>query len=414
MKRLVLVTDVFPWGKGEKSFILPELQYLRKKFRVTILSRASMSMREDTENETLLGNDIEVLHYVEPELGRKDKLLFLFKAIANEEFRQEIMTVFREKRGIFCIKQTYFFWIRAVLLERWMKKARLFDDLENTIFYSYWANHAALALAMEKKDNCNIKFVSRIHGYDLYDERFAGGRQPFKKCVDKYINKMIFIARVGYEYYLPRYANDTERDKYAICKLGVPGPKGYPAGKESDVFRLVSCSKASKLKRVDLIIKALEKVDYKLEWHHFGAGPELEKLREMADAVAKRKDNICCILHGDVPNNEVHRFYQNEWVDCFITTSSSEGCPVSIMEALSYGIPIIGTDVGEIKYMIEGNGVLLQEEPSQDEVTSAINEVYNKSTSDSKSMRRKSLLLWERDYQLESNVDRFINILEEL
>ena len=39
-------------------------------------------------------------------------------------------------------------------------------------------------------------------------------------------------------------------------------------------------------------------------------------------------------------------------IDLFINTSSSEGVPVSIMEALSVGIPIIATDVGGTKEIV--------------------------------------------------------------
>ena len=41
MKKLYLITDNFPFGKGEKSFIVPELNYLIQKFEVTIISTST-------------------------------------------------------------------------------------------------------------------------------------------------------------------------------------------------------------------------------------------------------------------------------------------------------------------------------------------------------------------------------------
>ncbi len=39
-------------------------------------------------------------------------------------------------------------------------------------------------------------------------------------------------------------------------------------------------------------------------------------------------------------------FFKENSVDLFINASITEGTPVSIMEAISCGIPIIATDVG--------------------------------------------------------------------
>lgn len=48
----------------------------------------------------------------------------------------------------------------------------------------------------------------------------------------------------------------------------------------------------------------------------------------------------------------------------FINVSSSEGLPVSIMEACSFGIPIIATNVGGTAEIVQAgvNGILLKEQ----------------------------------------------------
>lgn len=48
------------------------------------------------------------------------------------------------------------------------------------------------------------------------------------------------------------------------------------------------------------------------------------------------------------------------WADVFILPSHNEGLPISILEAMSYGMPIISTPVGGIPEVVgEGNGVLV-------------------------------------------------------
>jgi glycosyltransferase involved in cell wall biosynthesis len=64
---------------------------------------------------------------------------------------------------------------------------------------------------------------------------------------------------------------------------------------------------------------------------------------------------------GQCKNEEILRFYENNHVDLFISLSESEGLPVSMMEAQSYGIPILASNVGGISEIVqnEKTGILL-------------------------------------------------------
>lgn len=45
-------------------------------------------------------------------------------------------------------------------------------------------------------------------------------------------------------------------------------------------------------------------------------------------------------------NQLVYDFYRNNDVDVFVNLSESEGIPVSIIETISFGVPVVATDVG--------------------------------------------------------------------
>lgn len=47
------------------------------------------------------------------------------------------------------------------------------------------------------------------------------------------------------------------------------------------------------------------------------------------------------------------------WADVYILPSFNEGLPISILEAMSYGCPVISTGVGGIPEVVTGNGVLV-------------------------------------------------------
>lgn len=414
MKRLVLITDAYPWGRGEVSFISPELPYLQKEYKVTILSRCPMRLCKEGMDKVELHEDIELLHYPDAEDFRKiEKWGYLFRAFCSKDFRKEMSAILKSKQGMYNLKHMYFFWIRAIKLRKWMREQGLFSDLENTIFYSYWANYSVYSLAMEKRENPSLRFVSRIHRYDLYNEYFAGGRQPFKRMVDQWIDRMIFIAREGLDYYLKNFTdNSADCGKYVLCRLGVETQNVIPQKEEGTSFRLVSCSSVSERKRVELIVEALAKLDEEIEWHHFGEGPEYEKVKELAKSLLDSKSNIRYTFHGFTPNTEVINYYREHYADCFITTSANEGCPVSIQEAMSFGTPVIGTDVGEIRYMIDGNGCLLSADPEASEVAAAIKKVYEMVAQKGATMRARSLELWKQDYEIENNTKYFIEVLE--
>src|SRR5690606_13386262 len=84
--------------------------------------------------------------------------------------------------------------------------------------------------------------------------------------------------------------------------------------------------------------------DKKIEWHHFGDGLEFEELKKKIKTLNKKK--IAVILHGWATQADILKFYELYFVNWFVNVSESEGIPVSIMEAMSFGIPVIATDVG--------------------------------------------------------------------
>ena len=72
-------------------------------------------------------------------------------------------------------------------------------------------------------------------------------------------------------------------------------------------------------------------------------------------------------------NFEILDFYKNNYIDLFINLSYSEGIPVSIMEAMSYSIPTLATNVGGVSELVnEDNGVLVERDSIAEEITSDI------------------------------------------
>jgi len=109
----------------------------------------------------------------------------------------------------------------------------------------------------------------------------------------------------------------------------------------------------------------------KFEWTHMGNGSVRSELQKKADRLFP--ENAKAFFPGYTTKSSLMKFYKEHPVDVFINVSSTEGTPVSVMEAASCGIPIIATSVGGNPEIVsEGNGILLNSNPTPDEIAKAI------------------------------------------
>lgn len=408
---LYLITNDFPFGNGEASFILPELPYLKEKFDVTIISHSL-----DDEQTCFLDEDIKVIHY-----NRKVSLIWkIFDSICyfgSFAAYREMLDIFKSGERIAGrLFESLLFFEEARRFKRFLLKNHVIDPEKPAIVYCYWFTYYCLTMTEFCRKHPAIKVITRAHRYDLYDEGSRYGRQPFKQYMNKWLDAVIFIAEHGRQYYINKYGVPQRTEQYQLFRLGVE-PEGdkRKSDKQTKEFLLVSCSVVISRKRVPLIVDALVNIShFDIRWIHFGDGEDFDDLCRYAEERLGEKKNILYELRGYVSSEQIMRFYNENYVDAFITTTASEGCPVSVQEAMAYGIPIIGTAVAEIPYMINGNGVLLQEDPSEQEIAKAIEEIYDKGEQEIIQMREQSYQLWNANFNLDKNATRFVEFLGKL
>lgn len=415
-RKLYVITQHYPYGDGEKTFVEPELKRLLEtgQFDITIISseKAGSELTSEVDESVRVVNIPIVSVFENPTkflLGIKYGLNYFFSKDTKQErleLRNEGITLGKLLESILLFIQAHTFYYDIM-------QSNL--DLNQAIIYTYWCHVQTLAFALHKSELFNSKLISRIHRFDLYDDQTIHGRHPFRTIIDDKLDKLFFIAEAGLKYYVDKMGK-TSNNKYVLSRLGIECAESYDeirAGqKKTDAFMLVSCSNLLPVKRVELIIQALSLINgINIHWIHFGDGNTRKALEEMASGLLGDKDNICYEWKGKTDNQEIISFYREHLVDGFITTSQSEGCPVSIQEAVAFGIPIIATAVGEIPFMVEENGVLLPENPSPEEVACAIEKMSSSSAGDTESMRRKSRDIWERYFDAEKNYKFFVDEL---
>ncbi len=411
-KQLYLLTTDFPYGRGENSFIMPELPYLKEEFDITIISNSL-----ENEQTVVLDEDIQVIHH-----NRNVSILWkLWDSIcffASKDAYIELWDILKSGDNIGrCFFESLIFFEEARRFERFLRRNKVIDSQKEIIIYNYWFTYYCLSTTRLWGKESNVKIVTRAHRFDLYDEGYCGGRQPFKKQMDKKLDGVVFIAEHGRKYYLKKYGKNESDPKYRLFRLGViPCRKKNEKDIDDNVeFLLVSCSIIIPRKRVELIVEALSQIsDRKIRWIHFGDGPNLVDIMKLAKEKLDNKNNIRYDFKGYTETEQIMKFYEENIVGAFITTTESEGCPVSVQEAMAYGIPIIGTSVAEIPYMIRGNGVLLNEKPTIEEISKAIEYIFDLGPEEYGMMRQKSKKLWQENFNGELNAKLFVEYLKQL
>ena len=149
--------------------------------------------------------------------------------------------------------------------------------------------------------------------------------------------KEVFINRFGFH-----------ENKITVILNGTDIPISPPLKCERDYIIIGSMGRFFPVKDFSLMVEIAKEVckeTDKIRFELAGDGPEREKIRDLIQRY--RLENIF-LLRGTVEN--LFEFYQN--IDLYLNTSLHEGIPMSILEAMSFGIPIIAPNTGGIKEII--------------------------------------------------------------
>lgn len=118
-------------------------------------------------------------------------------------------------------------------------------------------------------------------------------------------------------------------------------------------------------------------------------------------------------LKGSVDNPELMQFYKDNYCDLFINVSSSEGLPVSIMEAISFGIPCLATNAGGTAEIVEDgyNGYIIPVDSSEEMIAENIVKFIDMDESKYLDMRDAARTKWVKMFNAKKNYKAFIKDL---
>jgi glycosyltransferase involved in cell wall biosynthesis len=274
------------------------------------------------------------------------------------------------------------------------------DSGIHTIVYAYWADNLLTTACILKQQFKNCSIVSRAHGFEVFEEQTRYNVIPFRKFQNKFSTKIFADSKNGYQHLLKK---NTNSNIYSSSYVGTLN-NGMAVFNENETFTIVSCSHIRNVKRLHLMANILQHISFPLVWNIIGTGDDLELVMRSNSRLPK---HIRVNYLGNLTNLEVLSFYKTHHLNLFVSLSYSEGLPVSMMEAQSFGIPIMSTNVGGCSEICnEETGILIPKDFEPKEVANKILEFKN-SEKNTLKFRQQCRNYWEKNFSAETNYTRF-------
>lgn len=398
MRTLYLFPILFPYTRFGECFLEEELKYTAPLFdRVVIIP-----LRKEVPEQKPLPDNCMV---VEPLMDNRFRLIL--KALFNLSVAQRMIPDFFRNK-VYLDKTKLSVWMKGFaecnVIMNSSSIRKIGNSLTpNDVCYFYWGKWSNV-ISVFWEGRCH--FVSRFHGTgDMWEDRYHE-YFPLRKKVLKALDRAVFISQSGEKYFQKKYPGC--RTLYSpLGSISV----GVPQKRKDGIIRVVSCSTIIPLKRVDLIFKALNLLeDLKIEWTHIGGAivGDARLYIELENEIKRdKKEHLSVNLLGSLPHEEVMKYYSEHPFDVFINMSTSEGVPVSIMEALSCNIAVVATDVGgTCEVVTPETGVLVCANPTEQEVADAVRKCV--------SLELIPRAYWENHFNAEVNYSKFASFLDKL
>ena len=404
MKELILITSSFP-TENDEPFLKNEFPYLKKKFDKIGFVVVSKTIPNDLQLSQFGEHDV-----VEMRINTTNKFKLLVSGIFTKLFWRESIYVLSN------IQLRYFFSSlkvaivsldNAKLIRRELEKKLASSQSTSVVIYSYWGDSGAIAAAQLADHPKVHKVVTRVHGWDVYFEIHSPPYLPFRSFLQKKCDAIYPISDKG-KLTIEKVWK-VPSDNVVTAKLGVDQQTPRHNARDG-VFTLVSCSNLIPLKRVELIAEAVLLLNRPIKWVHFGDGSEWDRIQALVNQKKKAQHDI--VFFGNVENEVVLDFYRNNQVDVFINASTTEGIPFSIMEAISFGIPVLATTVGGNTEIVDDtNGSLMSENPTAREIATQLERFMALDETTYQQYVAASYHKWKNEYNASKNFTEFADAI---
>ena len=282
------------------------------------------------------------------------------------------------------------------------------------LIYLHYISHSAAPVLF-------IKFMTKkplvinAHGSDVISNN------KFRRLNLYFIRKLVSHADgivVPSLYYKKIMLNqyDIEESKFFISPSGgVNSSTFYNIDTKSNQFTLGYVSRIDPGKGWDIFLSALYLLNKEFDIHAIIVGDGIDK-KTFKERIKKYKLNNIINYHGMLPQNDLNVIYNKLDLFIFPTIRTAESLGLVGLEAMSCGVPVIGSDIGgPSEYIVPGyNGYKFKPGDVNDLVMKI--KRFKLLSSDIKKNMKNNCVIKSRDYDTKSvtkNIYDYLNKLSE-
>lgn len=398
-KNIILFTAAFPYGDGEQ-FLETEINYLCNAFETVFV----FPLHKFDKIRPIPNNCKVVDFAVNFEIkGRVRKYFFThFRIIFSIIFKTILYSKTRWQY-LFKLKK----YILDLIFEIEIAKNYLEflkDYLPKVdVIYFYWFDKPVINFCILKSQGrIDHLLITRTHSYDY--ENSGSFFHKFREYELSVLNLILPVSNYGVQYFKDNYSTFSNNVKVSYLGTNDYGinPLNY-----GNTIHIVSCSLFNSRKRLHLIVEILKNFKEDVVWTHFGSGPLEEEISMQAKSLA---NNVSINFKGLVDNKDIMNFYLNTHVDFFINVSEIEGIPVSLMEAISFGIPVLGCNICGVPEIVNfRTGYLLGKYFNPKDVANIIKDHHSKPVEQKIEFTKSVKSFWFENFNAKKNYIDFID-----
>lgn len=217
---------------------------------------------------------------------------------------------------------------------------------------------AALWIPKIMKKRC----IVTVHGLDWQREKWSKGFGAKyikfgEKVLARYADEIIVLSKGAQKYFKDTYNRET---------VFIPNGVTKPKYKSVDIIKekyglngddyFLCLSRLTEEKGIHYMIDAYNHIQTDKKLVIAGDASDTDDYVEYLNNIANDNSNI--IFTGFVSGDLLDALYSNTYV--YVLPSNLEGMPLTLLEALSYGNCVIGSDIPEIADVLEDKGILFK------------------------------------------------------
>jgi glycosyltransferase involved in cell wall biosynthesis len=184
-------------------------------------------------------------------------------------------------------------------------------------------------------------------------------RQLYNSCDRRIAPSALLAEQLGNEGFLPFDCVPNGISKVSV--LGSESAKGASVRKRYRLKEKVVLhfGRLSREKNIDQVIRAFALLGTHLSETSLlliGGGPDVERLRSLIRTL-RIEDSV--VFAGEISHQELLESGVLSVADLFVTASPMESQGMVIIEAMSFGLPIVAVGEGAVPEVVGENGLLL-------------------------------------------------------